>query len=74
MIYRGMIAVSASVEVEARDEQEAARIIFSRLADCAKGMTGCQFSVSGIERAGKSAALPHRRRESLILPWGGVAS
>lgn len=71
MIYRGMIAVSASVEVDARDEQEAARIIFSRLADCSKGMTGCQFSVSGIERAGKSAALPPQEERKPDPAMGG---
>lgn len=70
MIYRGRIAVSASVEVDARDEQEAARLIFSRLADCSKGMTGCQFSVSGIEGV-KNAVLPPQEERKPDPAMGG---
>ena len=69
MVYSGVVQISARIEVDAKDENEATKLIFSRLADMAKGLVGCSFGVSGIDKTMK--AVPDKENNPCRIASGG---
>lgn len=70
MVYSSDVQISARIEVAAKNENEAAKLIFSRLADMAKGLIGCSFGVSGIDKTGKEI-LDNENESCRIASEGG---